>query len=403
MTARLRLLAAIFLSLLVLALVSGWLWWALRPPVPGPLRLTKTSFDELPGWRQSDSGAALSAFVRSCAAMDKQDAAAAMGYAGTIADWRAPCRAARAANAAEARAFFQHWFAPVQVSAGEVKDGAFTGYYEPELFGSRTRRGAFQTPVYGVPDDLVSVDLGAFRPKLRGERIAGKVEQGRLVPYATRAQIDTAGLPRAHILFYADNPIAVFFLHIQGSGRVLFDDGSRERASYAAQNGQIYTPIGRTLKLRGALEPGKISMQSIAAWLRANPSAAREVMGTNASYVFFKEEPVGDPALGAKGAEGVALTPGASLAVDTRVHALGVPFFVSSILPDAKPLQALFIAQDIGGAIHGPVRGDLFFGFGAEAEKLAGAMNRTGRLFALLPKPVAARLEDRTDYPASAP
>ena len=405
-TARLRLFAAVFLGLVGLAFAAGWLWWVLRPPEAGPLRLTKTSFAALPSWYDGDPRAALAAFVRSCAAMNRQDPAAAMGgagYGGNGADWRAPCSAAQAATAAKARAFFEHWFVPVEVSAGEAKDGTFTGYYEPELFASRTRHGVFQTPVYGTPDDLVSVDLGAFRPKLRGERIAGKVEQGRLVPYATRAQIDTAGLPRAHILFYADNPIAVFFLHIQGSGRVLFDDGSRERASYAAQNGQIYTPIGQTLKLRGALEPGKISMQSIAAWLRANPSAAREVMQTNASYVFFKEEPIGDPALGATGGEGAALTPGASLAVDPRLHALGVPFFVSTTLPDAKPLRRLFIAQDTGGAIRGPVRGDLFFGFGKEAEKLAGAMNQTGRLYALLPKPVAARLVDRSDYPESAP
>ena len=338
--------------------------------------------------------------------MDRLGSAATMGgagYAGNIADWRAPCRAARATNAAEAHAFFERWFVPVQISAGEVKDGVFTGYYEPELSTSRRKHGAFQTPVYGVPGDLVSVDLGAFRAKLRGEHIAGRVEAGRLVPYASRAQIDAAGLPRAGILFYADDPIAVFFLHIQGSGRVRFDDGSRARVNYAAQNGQSYTAIGQTLKLRGALQPGEISMQSIRAWLRAHPSEARPVMETNASYVFFKEEPVGDPALGAKGAEGVALTPGASLAVDTRLHALGVPFYVSTTLPDAKSWQGLVVAQDIGGAIRGPVRGDIFFGFGKDAERMAGAMNQTGRLYVLLPKPVAAHLEGRTDYPASAP
>jgi membrane-bound lytic murein transglycosylase A len=393
----------IFLGLLGLTFAGGWLWWVLRTPVPGPLRLTKMTFAELPGWRQGDPRAALSAFVRSCAAMARQDPAAAMGYAGNVADWRAPCRAAQVASADKTRAFFEHWFVPVQIGAGEVEDGLFTGYYEPEIFASRSRHNAFQTQVYGVPDDLVSIDLGAFRPKLRGEHIAGKVERGRLVPYATRAQIDAKGLPQAHILFYANDPVAVFFLHIQGSGRVRFDDGSQARIAYAAQNGQIYTAVGQTLKLRGALKPGNISMQNIGAWLRANPSAARQVMETNASYVFFKEEPVGDPTLGAMGAEGVALTPGASLAVDARLHALGVPFFVSTTLPDAKPLQALFVAQDIGGAIRGPVRGDIFFGFGREAEMLAGAMNHAGRLYALLPKSVAARLEVTTDNPASAP
>ncbi|MGC9953898.1 MAG: MltA domain-containing protein [Rhizomicrobium sp.] len=403
MTVRLRLLAAVFLGLLGLAFAAGWLWWVLRTPASGPLRLTKTSFAELPGWQQSDLRAALSAFARSCAAMARQDTAEAMGYAGNVADWRAPCHAVQFANADKARAYFERWFVPIQISAGEMKDGLFTGYYEPEIFASRTRHGAFQTPVYGVPDDLVSVDLGAFHPKLRGEHTAGKVEGGRLVPYATRAEIDAKGLPGARILFYANDPIAIFFLHIQGSGRVYFEDGSQARVAYAAQNGQIYTAIGRKLQQSGALKPEGVSLQNIRAWLLAHPGEARQVMETNASYVFFKEEPVGDPTLGANGAEGVALTPGASLAVDARLHPLGVPFFVSTTLPNAKPLQALFVAQDIGGAIRGPVRGDVFFGFGKEAEMLAGEMNQTGRLFVLLPKPVAAWLKDRTDYPTSAP
>jgi membrane-bound lytic murein transglycosylase A len=123
-------------------------------------------------------------------------------------------------------------------------------------------------------------------------------------------------------------------------------------------------------------------------------------MERNASYVFFKEDPIGDPALGADGAEGVALTPGASVAIDSRLHALGVPYFVSTTLPDTKPLQTLVIAQDIGGAIKGAVRGDIFFGFGARAENLAGEMKQSGQLFALLPKAVAARLAPRSDYPS---
>ena len=326
-----------------------------------------------------------------------------MGYAGTVADWRAPCRAAQSANPSQAREFFEHWFTPLEVSAGDTREGLFTGYYEPELFAARVRHAAFQTPVYGVPDDLVSVDLGQFRPELRGEHIAGKVEGTRLVPYASRAEIDAHGVPKAHVLFYADDPVAVFFLHIQGSGRVRFDDGRRARVAYAAQNGQIYTAIGKTLKQRGDLEPEEMSMQGIAAWLRANPREARAVMESDASYIFFKMEPVGDPTLGATGAEGVALTPGASLAVDTRLHPLGVPFFVSTTAPDAKPLQTLFVAQDIGGAIRGPVRGDIFFGFGKDAQKLAGGMKQQGRLFVLLPKPVAARLKPQTDFPASMP
>jgi len=401
---RLRLLAAIFLGVLALTFGAGWLWWVLRPPTPGFLRLTKVTFTELPGWDKNDPRAALSALVRSCAALAEQPLGGA-GYAGATPDWRAPCRAALAPapNATAARAFFEKWFAPVLVSAGDVKNGLFTGYYEPELHASRTRHGAFQTIVYGAPDDLVSVDLGAFRPSWRGEKLFGRLQDRNLVPYATRAEIDVKGLPQARILFYADDPVAVFFLHIQGSGRVGFDDGTQQRVRYAAQNGQPYTAVGRTLIGRGALSRENVSLQSIRAWLKANPAAARQVMETNASYVFFKEEPIGDPNLGAKGAEGVMLTPGASIAVDLRLHALGVPFFVSTTLPDSKPLQALFIAQDTGGAIRGPVRGDLFFGHGTNAEALAGEMKQTGRLYALLPKAVAARLAATTDYPAPAP
>ena len=400
MNGRFRLFAAVFFLLLALAIAAGWLWWSLRPPRPGPLRLTKISFADLPGWGQSNPRAALAAFVRSCAALEKQDSSTPLGgagYGGTVSDWRAPCRAA--GTASDPRAFFEDWFTPLALGAGEVRDGLFTGYYEPQLAASRFRHGAFQTPVYGVPSDLISVDLGAFRAALRGERIAGRLDGRRLVPYATRAQIDAKGLPQAPVLFYADDAVAVFFLHVEGSGRVRFDDGGLARVSYAAQNGQAYTAIGRSLIARGVLARQDVSMQSIRAWLKANPLAARAVMETNASFVFFKMEPIGDAALGAKGAEGVALTPLASLAVDARLHPLGVPFFVATTQPDGKMLDDLYVAQDIGGAIRGALRGDIFFGFGAEAEAQAGRMKQTGRLYALLPKPIAARLAPRTDYP----
>jgi membrane-bound lytic murein transglycosylase A len=274
------------------------------------------------------------------------------------------------------------------VSAGEVKDGLFTGYYEPELHASRIRQGRYQTPVYGFPSDLVNVDLGAFRESLAGEHIAGRVVGRRLVPYDTRAQIDANGLLTAPVLFYADDPVSVFFLHIQGSGRVVFDDATVARVAYASANGRTYTAIGRTLIARGALERGKVSLQTIRAWLRAHPDRARAVMESDASFVFFKETPLGDPALGSPGAEQVALIPGASIAVDSRLHPLGAPFYIATTTPDGKPLDALYVAQDIGGAIKGPVRSDIFFGFGNHAETLAGEMKQRGRMFVLVPKSV---------------
>jgi membrane-bound lytic murein transglycosylase A len=394
----------VFLGLLGLSIAIGWLLWTLRPAAPGPLRLTKIAYSDLPGWQKSDPRPAVAAFLRSCAQISAQkpgDSMGGAGYAGRMSDWNAACDGARArfTNAAQARAFFEHWFGAVAVSAGDERDGLFTGYYEPQLNASRTQHGTFQTPVYSVPDDLVSVDLGAFRAKLHGEHIAGRVEKNRLVPYDARAAIDAKGLPRAHVLFYADDPVAVFFLHIQGSGRARFEDGTTERVIYAAQNGQPYTPIGHTLIARHALARENASLQSIRAWLRSHPTAAREVMETDASYVFFKEEPVGDPSLGAQGAQGAALTPNASLAVDPRLHAFGVPFYVSTTLPDGHSLRSLYIAQDIGGAIHGPVRADLFFGFGPAAEAIAGQMKQKGRLYALLPKACVDRLESQSDYP----
>jgi len=370
-----------------LVLIGSGLWWYGHPE-PGSLTLSRAAFGDLPGWAESDPRPALAAFQRSCQALKtKPDSDPMSSYGGTLADWRAPCAAAETTLPSHARTFFERWFEPVAVTAGRVKEGRFTGYYEPEIKGSRTRFGAFQTPVYSKPDDLIEIDLGAFRPSLAGEHTAGRLDGNRLVPYASRAEIAAHGLKHASVLFYTDDPIELFFLHIQGSGRVRFGDGSTARVAYAAQNGQPYTAIGKTLIARGVPRDG-MSLQVIRAWLNDHPGDASAVMNCDASYVFFTEEPVGDRALGAKGAQGMPLTPKASLAVDTRSHGLGTPFFVAG----PSPLGRLFVAQDIGGAIRGVVRGDVYFGFGSEAEAQAGTMNQPGRFYALLPKPVVQRL-----------
>lgn len=381
-----RILAVIFCLAVVMA--GGVMLWRYLHPEPGPLSLTRAQFADLPGWTTSNPAPALAAFQRSCMALAAKPDSQAMGtYGGALADWRAPCAAA-ADTHDSARAFFERWFVPVAVTAGRVAEGRFTGYFEPEINASRRRRGAFQIPVYGRPDDLVEVDLGAFRPALKGERLAGRLEGMKLVPFADRAAITAQGLKTAKILFYTDDKIQLFFLHIQGSGRVRFDDGTTARVAYAAQNGQPYTAIGKTLIARGVPKDG-MSLQVIRAWLKAHPAEADAVMNSDASYVFFSEEKLGDPALGAKGAQGVPLTPLASLAVDTREHGLGTPLFVAG----PAPLGRLFIAQDIGGAIRGVVRGDVYFGYGDKAEAGAGTMNQAGRFYALLPKPVVARLQ----------
>ncbi len=268
-----------------------------------------------------------------------------------------------------------------------------TGYFEPELKGSLVRDETYNTPIRALPEDLVQVDLGQFRDDLRGRRIAGEVKDGRLVPYADRADIQAGALgEKERVLAWVDSPIDAFFLHIQGSGRIRLPDETVLRVGYAGQNGHPYTAIGRVLIDEGEIPRQRISMQSIRAWLAAHPEDASRVMETNASYIFFRPIDVSDPALGPLGSQGVPLAPERSLAIDPRYHAFGMPIWVetkaptSSSVDDPAVFRRLMIAQDTGGAIRGVVRGDLFFGHGEEAANRAGRMNSPGRFYVLLPR-----------------
>jgi membrane-bound lytic murein transglycosylase A len=229
--------------------------------------------------------------------------------------------------------------------------------------------------------DLVSVDLGLFRPDWRGERTAGRVVAGALRPYATRAEIEAGALDAQQLAFlWVDDPIAAFVLSIQGSGRVRLPDGGLVRVGYDGQNGWPYVAIGRLLVERGAMVQADVSLATIEAWLRSHPQEAPALMDENRPYVFFREL-LGD---GPIGAEGVVLTAGRSLAVDPSFVPLGVPLWLDAA-QGATVLQHLMMAQDTGGAIRGPVRGDVFFGFGAAAEASAGALRAEGGYWLLLP------------------
>lgn len=411
---RLRLVYIVPVTLLAAAIAAWLVWRLVIAPVPGPLRIAPARFSDLPGWAATDPSLALAAFGRSCTALARRPPAATMGaggYGGTVADWLPACAAVPTGpvGAAAARMWFERWFEPAAVSAGRVHEGLFTGYYEPLIKGSHARHGPYQTPVYGVPDDLIRVDLGRFRPEWAHDHLAGRLKGHELVPYPDRAQIDAAGLKTAPVLFYAADPISLFFLQIQGSGIVEFADGSRAAARYGAQNGRPYTAIGRTLIKEGAIARDQVSLQSIRAWLQTHKNQARRVMETDQSYVFFRLRPIADPALGSPGTEGVDLTPRASLAVDPRLHPLGAPFFVVTTVPaadpdkPARPYARLLVAQDTGGAIGGAVRGDVFWGHGKAAQEIAGRMKSRGRLYVLLPKPVAARLGRGRTIPGTAP
>lgn len=390
---RLRSKRAAVAAAILIAMGGGLAAWWLSRPSPA-LRLVKTDFAAVSGWAEADAAPGLAAFKASCGEILTRSPTAAFGaYGGTAGDWFAVCRAASAVPPAGAKAFFERAFVPF---AARGKPGLFTGYYEPEIAASHTRTGAFQTPVYGRPSDLVEVDLGAFRPALKGERIAGTVAGGKLVAFADRAAIEDKGLATAPVLFYVADPVDLFFLQIQGSGRANFPDGSVLRVAYDGQNGWPYTAIGKLLIAKGALTKAEMSLPALKGWLRAHPAEAKAVMQANRSYVFFKLLPQGDPALGAVGGEAVALTAGASLAVDSKFHGYGVPLFVAT-RAQGQPLQRLMVAQDRGGAIRGAIRADIYFGVGAKAEALAGTMKAPGTLVVLLPRPLADRMAAATD------
>src|SRR6185437_15566955 len=274
---RSRIPGILFLFILLSTGIAAWFLLPHKESKASRLELTPVSLSGLPGWASFDKRAALSAFRRSCGAILRAQATSELGgYAGRAEDWFSVCRAALAANENVARKFFEDHFSAFEVGG----EALVTGYYEPLLQGSRTRHDAYQTPVYATPRDLIGADLGAFRPEWKGERIAGRISDQHLVPYATRAELDEFP-PPASVLFYGNDPIAVFFLHIQGSGRVALDDGATVRVTYAAQNGRPYSAIGARLIRLGVLTRETVSMQSIRAWLKANPSAARQVMETN--------------------------------------------------------------------------------------------------------------------------
>lgn len=358
------------------------------------LTLQAVPFAALPGWAADNHDEALAAWRRSCARMAKRPASASLGaegIAGTVGDWQAVCQAAGRVKPGAARAFFETRFKPYRATASGSAtvsgraDGLFTGYYEAALRGSRRRHGSYQIPLYARPPDLVTVNLGRFRDSLKGQRTAGRVAGGRLVPYASRAAIDGGTLSgRGLELVWVDDAVDAFFLHIQGSGRVRLDDGGAVRVGYAGHNGHPYVAIGRELIATGEIPRNKVSMQSIRAWLAAHPERAGEMMARNASYVFFRILKGGGPV----GSEGSVLTPVRSLAVDRRHVPLGVPIWLVTTHPTnpSTPLRRLVIAQDTGGAIKGAVRGDLFWGHGAAAAEAAGRMKETGQYYLLLPR-----------------
>lgn len=364
------------------------------PPTPAPEVSTAPSgsvglpqtigFDQLPGWRDADLAPGVTAFARSCGRIVKRPDDAPLArkapWAGTVLHWRRACESMRLiVDEASARTMMEIIFVPVEiVDPGDQP--RFTGYFEPSIEARATPTPPFTAPVPGPPRDLIQVD---GRPHQF-------LPNGDTRPYPPRAEIapgpeDTLG--------YA-HPADVFFLQIQGSGRLQFPDGTTIRAAYHAHNGQPFRSTANWLMNNGKITPGEASMQGIRAWMdRVTPAEAAEAMNANPRYVFFSALPEGDPELGPVGAQSVPLTPFGSMAVDTDLHPLGAPMFVQTSAPGlGGDWSGLLVAQDTGGAINGPVRGDIYFGTGPDAGRRAGTMNAPGRKWVLLPKSVAEKL-----------
>ena len=337
--------------------------------------LGRVPWPELPGWRQDNHAEALPALLMSCRVLSKQAA------------WREVCEAAPAIKGREAaRLFFENHFAPYRVAGADgALDGLITGYYEPTLRGSRKPSARNRYPVYGAPDDLLALELGELAPDLKSTATRVRLDGKRVVPYYSRAQIDGDEAPlRGKEIAWAEDAIDLFFLQVQGSGRIALEEGGVMRVGFAGHNGHPYRSIGRVLIERGDLSVERASMQGIKAWARANPAKLSGLLNQNPRYVFFRE--LAGNGAPPPGALGVPLTPERSIAVDPRYVPLGAPVHIATTWPNTdKPLQRLMLAQDTGGAIRGAVRADFFWGAGEKAAREAGRMQQSLRLWVLLP------------------
>ena len=351
-----------------------------EPEQPAAPPLERASWDELPAWADDRHAAAWPALMQSCSTLPQREPA-----------WRPVCEAAKTLGSspddAEARVFFETHLHPWRTRAPDhTEQGLVTGYYEPLIEGSREPDSRYRWPVRGTPSDLLVVDLGEQYSELKHMRLRGRIDGRRIVPYWDRSEIEQLGSDLdAPVLFWAADPIELFFLQIQGSGQLRLPDGERVRIGYAEHNGHPYHSIGRWLVDQGEMELHQASMQGIKRWAAANPHRLRELLNVNPAYVFFRELPA--TGSGPLGALGVPLTPERSLAVDPQFIPLGAPVFLETTYPNsAAPLRRLMLAQDTGGAIKGVIRSDFYWGTGDDAGEAAGRMRQQGRMWVLLPR-----------------
>jgi membrane-bound lytic murein transglycosylase A len=368
-------------------------------------RYEPTTWAQVDGWADDDHDAAFASFINSCKAI----------LSGESSRPGRPMRAGlykvcqkaveiKPQKPVEAREFFEQNFRPVRISPLDSPDGFVTGYYEPIVQGRRNQADGYDHPFYRKPSELLPGGRMAIMGAATGKK---KARKRKLVAYYDRTTIDNGILAGRDLeICWLRDPIDTFFAQIQGSVRVVLEDGKLLRLNYQAANGQPYYAVGRWLIDQGIIAKDEMSMDRIREWMQRNPEQAKELRRKNKSYVFFREtnlpsneEPIG--------AQGISLTPGRSIAVDHRLHVYGTPFFISAYLPmeSLKPdtwFRRLMIAQDTGGAIVGPARADIYFGAGDEAESVAGRLRHNGKFVMLVPK-VLEREEKPQEIPLPRP
>ena len=360
-----------------------------------PFQLAPIEFKQIPGWKADSHSDIIPVFLKSCKSFLARPGEAQVGRRpemGTVKDWAEICNAVpmiKAGSDVEARYFIESRFQAYAFGNKRSSRGLFTGYYEPLLRGSFQPDSRYKVPLLSKPKDLFYADLSKFKKELTGEKITGRLRANQLIPYFSREEIEKGALKGNQLeILWVDSEIDAFFLHIQGSGRILLPDGTSVRVGFAGKNGHLYTSVGRELVGMGVMKLSEVNMPVIRLWMEQNPLAARALMNKNKSYIFFRVLDTAGPI----GSSGSVLTPGRSIAVDPRYTPYGSLVWLSTDFPGEKPrrpLRRLLVAQDTGSAIKGVVRGDVFWGEGPDAERRAGLMKSKGTLFILLPKNAA--------------